>query len=57
MNKTTLNKEIKRYTENKDFKTAKNLVKSFGQQVEGFEIGKAIEEIEKAEKAEKMEVE
>jgi len=44
-----LNKEINRYIENKDFKSAKNLANTLGPLIEGFDIAKAIEKINDAE--------
>lgn len=42
-----LKNEIKRYIENKDYEGAENLTKSFGSQIEGFDVNNELLKIKK----------
>lgn len=40
---------VKRYVDNKDYFTAKNYIKSWGSQIEGYPVDIKLQEIEKLE--------
>lgn len=52
MNKTELNSVIKYYVENKDYESARNYVRSFGPQINNYNMEKKLMEIDKLEKKE-----
>lgn len=44
--KTVLNKEIKRYIENKDYKGAKSIAKNFGATIKEYDVDAKLKEID-----------
>ena len=52
MNKTELNSVIKHYVKNKDYESARNYVRSFGPQINNYDVEKKLMEIDELEKKE-----